>query len=153
MLALIGRGLSDAEIAAEHGLSQATAQKHRSNLLRKLGVAGSAKLTAYAIEHGFARIGPVRPGPRLSPTAALLPPASVTRCCALAIFYRQPIPPGREAAERRVRIRINGTPTPRLVPKRIFQGNHGRGINRATATAYRARQGALKDEEEGRQGS
>ena len=70
MLALIGRGLSDAEIAAEHGLSPATAQKHRSNLLRKLGVAGSAKLTAYAIEHGFARFGPVRPGPWLGPTAA-----------------------------------------------------------------------------------
>jgi hypothetical protein len=73
MLALIGRGLSDAELAAEHGLSPATAQKHRSNLLRKLGVVGSAKVTADAIELGFARFGPIRPGPWLGPTAALLP--------------------------------------------------------------------------------
>ena len=72
MLALIGRGLSDAEIAAEHGLSPATAQKHRTNLLRKLGVAGSAKLTAYAIEHGFAPFGRVRPGPWLGPTTSRL---------------------------------------------------------------------------------
>jgi hypothetical protein len=75
MLALIGRGLSDAEIAAEHGLYPAKAQKHRSNLLRKLGVEGSAKLTAYAFEHGFPRFGPVRPGPWLGPDRRALFPS------------------------------------------------------------------------------
>ena len=33
---------------------------------------GSAKVTAYAIEHGFARFGPIRPSPWLGQTAALL---------------------------------------------------------------------------------
>lgn len=56
ILALIGQGLSDAEIATRLNIAPSTAQKHRSNLLRKLGVKNTPKLIAFAIEHGFTQI-------------------------------------------------------------------------------------------------
>jgi len=60
VLALAGEGLSDAEIGGRLGISPTTAQTHRSKLLQKLGIKGSAKLVAYALNHGFTRL-PTRP--------------------------------------------------------------------------------------------
>jgi DNA-binding CsgD family transcriptional regulator len=53
VLARIGLGWSDAEIGADLGISEATARTHRSRLLRKLGLVGTPKLMAWAVEHGF----------------------------------------------------------------------------------------------------
>lgn len=53
VLALIARGLTDDEIGAGLGISGRTAQTHRSNILRKLGLASTPKLIAFAISSGF----------------------------------------------------------------------------------------------------
>jgi DNA-binding NarL/FixJ family response regulator len=53
VLALIGRSLSDPEIALLLGISVRTAQTHRSNILHKLNVESTPKLISFAIEHGF----------------------------------------------------------------------------------------------------
>jgi DNA-binding NarL/FixJ family response regulator len=55
ILSLIGQGLTDEEIGQRLAISSTTAQTHRSNILQKLNVNGTAKLVAYAIRHGFAR--------------------------------------------------------------------------------------------------
>ena len=55
ILALIGKGLADDEIAKRLGIAPTTAQTHRSNILQKLGITGTPKLVAYAIRHGFTR--------------------------------------------------------------------------------------------------
>ena len=55
VLALVGEGLSDQEIGDRLGITAATAQKHRSRLLKKLHITGSPKLVAYALRHGFTR--------------------------------------------------------------------------------------------------
>ena len=55
VLSLIGQGLSDDEIGEQLGLSFRTAQTHRSRILRKLGIKGTPKLIAFAIERGFTR--------------------------------------------------------------------------------------------------
>ncbi len=54
VLHLAGAGLSDGEIADRLRISAATAQTHRSRILRKLGLEGTPKLIAYAMRHGFA---------------------------------------------------------------------------------------------------
>ena len=55
ILSLIGRGLSDDEIGAQLDISPRTAQTHRSNILLKLGIGGTPKLIAYAMENGVTR--------------------------------------------------------------------------------------------------
>ncbi len=56
VLALVGEGLSDEEIGGRLGIAPTTAQTHRSKILQKLHIKGSAKLVAYAIINGFTRI-------------------------------------------------------------------------------------------------
>lgn len=53
ILSLIGQSLSDEEIAQRIGISPATAQTHRSHIMRKLEMPNSAKLIHFALEHGF----------------------------------------------------------------------------------------------------
>lgn len=53
VLALIGRASSDGEISAALGISERTAQTHRSNILRKLSIAGTPKLIRFAQLHGL----------------------------------------------------------------------------------------------------
>jgi len=51
VLALIGQGLSDAEIGTRLNVSHRTAQTHRSRILRKLNLKTNADLVRYVIEH------------------------------------------------------------------------------------------------------
>jgi DNA-binding NarL/FixJ family response regulator len=53
ILALIGEPLSDAEVSVRLGISIDTAQKHRFNILRKLGLQTTPELIRYARIHGF----------------------------------------------------------------------------------------------------
>ncbi|HVS51708.1 MAG TPA: response regulator transcription factor [Opitutaceae bacterium] len=66
VFAVIGDGSDDREAAARLGLSEATVETHRRNILRKLEVSTSAKLVREAVRLGVVRIGPdgavVRPG-------------------------------------------------------------------------------------------
>jgi DNA-binding NarL/FixJ family response regulator len=56
ILAAIGDGSDDLEAAAETGLSAATVQTHRRNIMRKLGVSSSPKLVREAIRLGLVHI-------------------------------------------------------------------------------------------------
>lgn len=60
VLELIGTSMSNREIAQRINITPATAQTHRSRIMRKLGIANSAKLMLYAIAHGFSRIVTLR---------------------------------------------------------------------------------------------
>lgn len=60
ILSLIGLGLSDEEIGLRFEISPQTAQKHRSQIMRKLGVKGTPKLIAFAVEHGFTQVPSLR---------------------------------------------------------------------------------------------
>jgi len=60
ILSLIGRGLSDEEIAVRLNLSFRTVGTHRSKILRKLGIKNTPKLIAFAVEHGFTQVPTVR---------------------------------------------------------------------------------------------
>ncbi|MBB3525576.1 MULTISPECIES: response regulator transcription factor [Rhizobium] len=53
-LGLIVAGRSNREIAEALGISAATAETHRKNLKKKLGIATTAGLIRYALDHGIA---------------------------------------------------------------------------------------------------
>ena len=52
-IALIARGYRTREMAQLMSLSHKTVEKHRTNLMRKLGLRSAAAVAAYAITHGF----------------------------------------------------------------------------------------------------
>lgn len=54
ILSYIATGCSNEEIAHRLGIAARTVQGHRSNMIRKLNVAGTPKLMAFAYEHGIA---------------------------------------------------------------------------------------------------
>jgi two-component system nitrate/nitrite response regulator NarL len=58
VLAAIGDGSGNSEVAGPLGLSAATVQTHRRNLMHKLGIVSSAKLVREAIRLGIVRIMP-----------------------------------------------------------------------------------------------
>lgn len=62
VLSLIGSSLSDEEIALRLGITPATAQTHRSHIMHKLGIPGSARLIHFALEHGFTPLVTLRNG-------------------------------------------------------------------------------------------
>jgi DNA-binding NarL/FixJ family response regulator len=66
VLALIGEPLTDREVARRLGIAMETAEKHRFNLLRKLGLQTTAELVRYAADHGFTLTAP-RGGDRAMP--------------------------------------------------------------------------------------
>jgi DNA-binding NarL/FixJ family response regulator len=51
VLGLVGRGLSNKEIAADLGITERTARTHVSNILGKLGLASRTQAALYAVEH------------------------------------------------------------------------------------------------------
>jgi NarL family two-component system response regulator LiaR len=53
ILTMIGDMLTDHEIAERLEISDLTVEKHRSNMLRKLGLGNRTLLARYAHEHGF----------------------------------------------------------------------------------------------------
>ena len=53
ILVLIGRFLTDQEIAGNLDISYATVEKHRFNIQRKLGLKSRAELLCYMRDHGF----------------------------------------------------------------------------------------------------
>src|SRR5690606_6872376 len=63
---VIGDGSDDREAAERLGLSVATVQTHRRNIMRKLDIGSSAKLVREAVRLGVVRIRPdgeiLRPG-------------------------------------------------------------------------------------------
>lgn len=54
ILSLIVAGRSNREIAEALGITSATAETHRKNLKKKLGIATTAGLVRYALDHGIA---------------------------------------------------------------------------------------------------
>jgi DNA-binding NarL/FixJ family response regulator len=54
IIALVARGYRTREMAQLLSLSHKTVDKHRTNLMRKLGLRSAAAVAAYAITHGFA---------------------------------------------------------------------------------------------------
>jgi len=67
VLSLIGQSFSDQEIARQLGITPTTAQTHRSHIMRKLDVSGTAKLIQFALEHGFTRVVTQRNGKSVLP--------------------------------------------------------------------------------------
>ena len=57
----IALGRQSKQIASQLGASRQTTEKHRANLLRKLGTSCVASLTRMAIERGVIPVQPVRP--------------------------------------------------------------------------------------------
>lgn len=53
VLALIGEGLTNKEIAEQLVISLSTVQTHYSNIIEKLGLNNRAELIKYAIQHGL----------------------------------------------------------------------------------------------------
>lgn len=53
VLAGIAKGMSDQEIGVKLDITRATAQTHRSRILRKLRIRGTPKLVVLALAHGF----------------------------------------------------------------------------------------------------
>jgi DNA-binding NarL/FixJ family response regulator len=53
VMRLIAQGLRTREIAERLSVSHKTVEKHRTNLMRKLGLRSAAAVAAYAIHHGY----------------------------------------------------------------------------------------------------
>ncbi|KDN81750.1 LuxR family transcriptional regulator [Kitasatospora cheerisanensis KCTC 2395] len=58
MLELLGRGRSNAEIAAELHLGEATVKTHVRRVLDKLGVRDRVHAVVFAFDHGVVRAAP-----------------------------------------------------------------------------------------------
>jgi NarL family two-component system response regulator LiaR len=63
VLALLGSGMSNKEIAARLAIADCTARTHVSNVLGKLGLTSRTQAALYAVEHGIAAKTPAAAGP------------------------------------------------------------------------------------------
>ena len=57
VLAMVGAGVSDADVATSLGITRRTADTHRTNVMRKLRLHSRASLVCYALEVGLVRPG------------------------------------------------------------------------------------------------
>jgi DNA-binding NarL/FixJ family response regulator len=57
VMRLLGRGLSNRDIAGELIISVRTVDRHVENILAKLGLDSRGKVTAWAAEHGLLAVG------------------------------------------------------------------------------------------------
>ena len=55
LVKLFGQGLSNEEIAKKLGLSVATVQGHRRNVMAKVGVRSTPELIIWSLQNGFVR--------------------------------------------------------------------------------------------------
>ena len=53
VLQLVAEGMANKQVASELAISIKTVEKHRQNLMRKLGIHDTAGLTRYAISAGI----------------------------------------------------------------------------------------------------
>jgi two-component system response regulator NreC len=67
IVSLVGEPLNDQQIAKRLRISVETVEKHRHNVLRKLGLKDTTQLVRYAREHGFTLIAPKSSGDALLP--------------------------------------------------------------------------------------
>lgn len=67
VLGLLGQPMRDDEVAMRLGLSPQTVEKHRFNILGKLGLPTTTDLVRYAQAHGFTLITPPGPPPPAQP--------------------------------------------------------------------------------------
>lgn len=58
VLSLVGEPLTDDEIGVRLGIATETVEKHRFNLLKKLGLGSTIELVRYARDHGFTLSAP-----------------------------------------------------------------------------------------------
>jgi DNA-binding NarL/FixJ family response regulator len=56
VLALVAQGLTSPDVATRLGISPRTAETHRANLLRKLGLKGQPDLIRYALKRGLLQL-------------------------------------------------------------------------------------------------
>jgi two-component system response regulator NreC len=61
ILSLVGRGLTNSEIAELLGLRAVTVQNHRCNIMARLGIHSTSHLIRYANEKGFTRLSSTTP--------------------------------------------------------------------------------------------
>ena len=61
ILGLVGRGLTNSEIAERVDLRVVTVQNHRCNIMTKLGIHSTSHLIRYANEKGFTRLSTTLP--------------------------------------------------------------------------------------------
>lgn len=61
VLHLVAEGRTSVEVGRRLGISARTAETHRANLMRKLGLQSAADLTRYALEHGLLSAEAARP--------------------------------------------------------------------------------------------
>jgi DNA-binding NarL/FixJ family response regulator len=59
---LLAEGKSTKEIAITLGLSVKTAETHRSNLMRKLGLHSVGEVVLYAVRNNIVQVAPEAPG-------------------------------------------------------------------------------------------
>ncbi|MEA1648435.1 LuxR C-terminal-related transcriptional regulator [Nitrospirillum sp. BR 11164] len=85
VLDLTGQGLTSSQIAAALGASELTIRKHRSNIMRKAGLASTAQLIAYA----SAAVAPVAPPPPLAWDALGPREAEVVRYVAAGLTSKE----------------------------------------------------------------
>jgi two-component system response regulator NreC len=67
VLSLVGEPLADDEIGRRLGIATETVEKHRFNLLKKLGLATTIELVRYARDHGFTLSAPRGGGDAMLP--------------------------------------------------------------------------------------
>ncbi len=57
VLQLVAEGRSVKEIASALAISTKTAEFHKYNVMKKLGIRTTAELTKYAVKHGMVKLG------------------------------------------------------------------------------------------------